>query len=101
MKLTDHKQKEETAIHKQAEIQKGLKHTGSMRLHPGHTLFSFNLMTGEIKKAVIEEKTVLIKDGTKRQRKVITEEGCQYLGALNRKSLERKLTKYGFKIKQS
>lgn len=99
MKLTDHKGKEQTELHKQAEQQKGQKYVGSQRIHPGHTLFSFNLLTGEVKRADIEETIVLTKSGLKKKQKVITEENCQYLGALNEKSLTRKLTKFGFKVK--
>lgn len=99
MKELSQKPRDKTQIVKQAEINKGLKHVGSTRIHRGHTLFEFNYVTGEINPAKIEIEVVADTQGSRTKKKVITNESCQYLGALNKKSLIKKLRRFGFYVK--
>lgn len=78
--------------HRQAEIKKQLKHLGSTRMQPGHTMFSYNIETGELKKAIIDIE-VTFANGEKKR--IMVEENCQYLPFLNRKSAIKKLKRYG------
>lgn len=48
------KPEERVVIEKQLEQKKELKFIGSMKRNRGQTLFSFNVKTGELKRAVIE-----------------------------------------------
>lgn len=73
------------------------KHTGKVRKVPGHTLFSFNRETKEIKPAQFEYKCALGLDG-----KVLTETRCTvepncfYEQALNKANFIKRLKRYGF-----
>lgn len=99
MKEISKKTKEDIAIVKQAEINKGLKFVGRQRIHRGHTMWQFNIMTGELIPAKIESQTVLTKEGTRNKKKITTVEGCQYFPALNRKNAIKKLNKIGLWVK--
>lgn len=76
--------------------QREFKHVGKMRKVAGHTLFSFNRKTGEIKPAQFINKVALGFDG-----KVITstecviEPDCFYEQALNRANFIKRLKRYG------
>lgn len=98
MKEISKKAKEETAIVKQAEINKGLKFIGRQRIHRNHIMWQFNTVTGELKPAVIEVEVVANITEHKTKKKVITEEGCQYFPALNRKNAIKKLNQKGLEV---
>ena len=81
------------------------KFIGSQKKVPGHTLFSINVKTGEIKPAAITiEKAVYnIFDRTVIPGKVKTviEKDCIYRQALNKKSLIKRLIREGVIIKNN
>lgn len=99
MKEISKKTKEDIAIVKQAEINKGLKFVGRQRIHRNHIMWQFNTVTGELKPAVIEAEVVANIAEYKTKKKVITVEGCQYFPALNRKNAIKKLNKIGLWVK--
>lgn len=101
MKEIKQQDKDQIKIHKQAEIQKGLKYLGSTRIRPGHTLWEYNFVTGEIDKAKMDAQVIVTGDGQKVRKKVEVKENCQYIGALNRKNLIRKLRRHGFYVKEA
>lgn len=76
------------------------KFIGSVRHKPGLTLFSFNIKTGEIKKAGITVEVAAFKNKAGRiqesiKRTVKIEQDCIYLQCLNKKNLIKKLIKKG------
>ena len=74
---------------------------GRERKVPGHTMFSINLRTGEIKEADIEEKTeVVYKQGQVTKRRLVIEKDCIYRQALNKKNFIKRLIREGILIKQ-
>lgn len=110
MKELSKKTKEETAIVKQAEINKGLKFMGSQRIQKGHTMWQYNLNTGELIAAKMEAEAVMMPErsgfmgiripaGTVIKSKIVSEENCQYFPALNRKNAIKKLNKIGLWVK--
>lgn len=60
-----------------------LRHVGRQKRKPGHTLYMYNIGTGEIKKAPVL-------DGA-----VVTEPDCVYRQALNEKNFIKKLKREG------
>lgn len=106
MKEINKKTKEQTAIIKQAEINKGLKFVGSQRMHRGHTMYQYNTVTGELIEAKMEAEAVMMPErtgfmgikipaGIVTKTKVVTVENCQYFPALNRKNAIKKLNSIG------
>lgn len=67
---------------------------GSQLPKRGHTLFSFNLKTNEIKEAQFKEKDALF-TLEKQNRKVIVEDDCLYLSTLNKKNFIKVLKRKG------
>lgn len=82
------KPEERVVIEKQLEQKKELKFIGSMKRNRGQTLFSFNVKTGELKRAVIEQRVAIdFKTGLPRYtNKVMMEAHCIYIQALNEKN---------------
>ena len=80
--------------------KKQFKYLGSERKVPGHTMFSLNLKTGEIKAADIERaKDIHFK--TKRpvtKGKIIIEPDCIYRQALNKKNFIKRLVREGILV---
>lgn len=106
MKELSKKTKEETVIVKQAEINKGLKFMGSQRIQKGHTMWQYNLDTGELSVAKMEAEAVMMPErsgfmgiripaGIVTKTKVVAKENCQYFPALNRKNAIKKLKSIG------
>lgn len=95
MKEIQQQSKDKTDIEKQAEINKGLKHVGSSQIRPGHTMFEYNVQTGELKEADIESKTILKGGEAKTYKRIVTKEWCQYFSCLNRKNAIKKLNAIG------
>lgn len=100
MKETEPKVKEPQEVLKQAEIKSTEKYLGSLRLLKGQTLFEVNKKTLEIKEARFEEKEALplFVKGVKRdyspvRTKLIVNEDCYYVAALNKKNVIKKIKK--------
>lgn len=72
------------------------KHIGWMKKVPGHTLFSFNRNTKEIKPAAFEREVSV---GMDRQpiykTRCVIEPYCFYEQALNKKNFIKRLKRYG------
>jgi len=90
MKEIEIKSKEQTELTIEQEHKKQQKLIGKMALHPGHTLWEVDFVNGEIRAAEYEEIDVvgdLSKERIKGMKgKVIVKEGCEYIGALNKKN---------------
>lgn len=72
-----------------------IRYIGSKRFIKGLTLFSYNRVTGEIKKAPMKSTAVLTESGLVLKNEVITEKDCFYDQALNEKNFIKHLKKYG------
>ena len=80
--------------------QHKFKLIGSQRRQPGHTLFSLNLKTGEVKIAPVDRSKVVdfrTKLPVHRDR-IVVEPHCVYRQALNRKNFIKKLKREGIII---
>ena len=78
----------------QAKINKELKYIGSMKHFAGHTLFEIDLITGEVRKAVINNTVTVGLNGKEtHKRKVNIKADCYYIEALNIKNAIRKFNK--------
>lgn len=101
MKIEDTKHEIIIENVKQVNIQKQHVKIGSFKPHKGHTLFSVNSKTGEVKKAEFKVQDLTFNKALNKNysktKKVIIEDGCRYITALNIKNLFKKL---GYKIKK-
>ena len=81
----------------QIKDQKELKFLGSARRIPGHTLFSINVKTEEIKPAKMNNKCLFVPHGgtlkPAHKSVVQVEKDCIYLQALNFKNAKKKFEK--------
>lgn len=76
--------------------QNEFKHIGKIKKVPGHTLFSFNRKTKEIKLAKFINECCLGFDGKPvTKNKCVVEPDCFYEQALNKKNFIKRLKKYG------
>ena len=78
--------------------QHEFKFVGSTKKVAGHTLFSFNTETKELKKAEIQKSktyNVFTKQPAHKD-KVVIERNCFYFWSLNEKNALKKLRKAGF-----
>lgn len=74
--------------------QKEFKMIGRVLRKPGLTLFSYNMVTGEMKRADIEHDIAILYGGeVKRSAKVKIEKDCIYGQALNMKNWQKKIRK--------
>jgi hypothetical protein len=74
------------------QVPKEYRMDGRIRRRPGHTLFSYNVKTGEWKVADTEKKAVVKTDGSVMYRtQVKREDGCVYIQALNLKNAMKKM----------
>jgi hypothetical protein len=81
--------------------QKELRLIGRMNRVPGHTLFSFNRDTGEIKPADFERKVTLNFAGVPVfEEKVVVGPSCYYEQALNRKNFVKRLRRKGIYVRE-
>jgi len=90
-------------VHKNKDaIVKEIKHEekkevkqGAIKMHKGHTLFEINLKTKEINEAVFKSVDYVVTDTTMNQasKKIIENENCIYIPALNKNSALKKLFK--------
>jgi hypothetical protein len=78
--------------------QNELKFVGKIKKpHKGHSLFSFNYSTGEIKEASIVRHVSMGYNGVPVYKSELTKEkDCVYIWGLNKKSIIKKLKKYGY-----
>lgn len=96
----DHVHKDEVEI---VEKQKHeFKFVGRHRKVPGHTIFSLNTKTGEIKVAPISHSKDI--DFKTRQPvtkdRIVIEPGCIYRQALNKKNFIKRLVREGILVKR-
>lgn len=69
---------------------------GNMRKVPGHTLFSFNVKTGEIKPVKLVREASIGLDGKPVfKEKITVEKDCYYEQALNLKNFIKRLKRRG------
>lgn len=76
---------------------------GRQRKVPGHTMFSFNLKTGEIKVAPVERSKVCdfrTREPIQKER-IVIERDCLYRQALNRNNFIKRLVREGILVKIS
>lgn len=102
MKLDEFfKPKETITINKEQEQKTELQHVKTEKPHKGHTLFKVCKKTKEITKAEFEQEDVVFQNVTSvkdienlgKKKKVIIEEGYDYILALNKKNVIKKLNK--------
>lgn len=84
--------KEEVAEVKQQEQKKESKFLGTMKPHKGHTMFSVNKKTLQIKEAELIQPDYTFGQ-PKPNKKINVEADCLYVPALNIKNLYKKLKK--------
>lgn len=73
------------------------KHIGRMNKVPGHTLFSFNQKTKEIKTATFEREVSIGMYGQPIYKtRCVIEPNCFYEQALNKKNFIKRLKRYGY-----
>lgn len=85
-----------TQIEHLKQQKKEYKHIGALRKVAGHTLFSFNCETKEIKPATFTKKASIGFDGTpKYEERVDIEPNCYYEQALNKKNFIKRLKRSG------
>ena len=93
MKLDTDKQTEVIENVKRAEIEKQLKHLGSMSPKKGHTLFEINLATNQYRKAEFKEEDIHFEKAMKKDfsktKKVMIEKNCIYISCLNENNLKK------------
>ena len=77
--------------------QNEYKHIGRMNKVPGHTLFSFNRNTKEIKPATFEREISIGMYGHPIYKtRCVIEPDCFYEQALNKKNFIKRLKRYGY-----
>lgn len=76
--------------------QHEFKHVGKLKKVPGHTLFSFNQKTKEIKPAKFEREVSIGMDGQPIYKtRCVIEPNCIYEQALNEKNFIKRLKRCG------
>lgn len=95
MKETQPHKADEIAIVKQVEQKKQRAHVGTLKPHSGHTLFEYNKVTKELRKATFDTTAVDFKDASNglhsAKSKVNVKENCFYLSSLNEKNAVKKI----------
>ena len=98
----DQMQKDEIEVLDKQQQKHEFKLIGRQRNVPGHTMFSINLKTGEIKKAPVERSKVC--DFRTREpiykERIVVEPDCLYRQALNKKNFIKRLIREGIIVKQ-
>lgn len=102
MEIFDTPQKDqlcEPRLELNREQQHEYHFVGRQKYIPGHTLFSLNLKTGEIKPAdVVVESSVVYGVGVVNHRRINIEDHCVYRQALNRKNFIKRMLRDGFLV---
>lgn len=87
---------------RQVEVEKKLAYMGSHKMHKGQKMWEFNRATGEIRIAEMEEMPINVLEKTQSglpagpKKKLIVNENCTYVPALN---IENAVKKLGLKVK--
>lgn len=71
-----------------------IQSVGAIKPHKGHTLFEFNVVTKEMRKAKFEEENIHFSDDLKKaimHKKVIKNKDCIYVSALNKINAYKRL----------
>ena len=98
MEIFDTPQKEQCPeVRKEVEQQQQLEYKliGKQRRRPGHTVFSLNVKTGEIKPAPMIWDVVITMSGKTEKRRINIEPDCIYRQALNKKNFVKILVREG------
>lgn len=98
MEIFDTPQKEQCPeVRKEVEQQQQLEYKliGKQRRRPGHTVFSLNVKTGEIKPAPMICDVVITMSGKTEKRRINIEPDCIYRQALNKKNFVKILVREG------
>lgn len=89
------KKKDTLEVSVPQEKKTSLQKVSSIRPHRGHTLFEFNFKTKELIKAEFETQTVRYDPKTggtvPLNKKVIINENCIYISALNKQNAVKKI----------
>jgi len=86
--------KEDTEV--QQKKQQEYKLVGRARRINGHTMFSYNLDTGEVKMAILETCDTVLFNGTPLYpNRIQIERNCYYEQALNEKNFIKRLKRNG------
>lgn len=89
--------REQSRIEAQIKKQQELKLIGRMKKVPGHTLFSFNYKTGEIKPADVIRECAMGFDGLPvYKERIVVEKDCYYEQALNVKNFVKRLKRKSY-----
>lgn len=92
--LPNDRQADDVRIEQSVKEQQEYKLVGHRRRVPGHTLFSYNTLTGEMKPADVERRVFMLYAGeVGYQVRVNVEPNCIYGQALNMKNWEKKIRK--------
>lgn len=97
----DHVQKDEVEIIDKQKHE--FKFVGRYRKNPGHTIFSLNMKTGEIKVAPISHsKDIDFKTQQPVTKdRIVIEPDCIYRQALNKKNFIKRLMREGILVKRT
>jgi hypothetical protein len=89
---------DEVAIVKQVQQKKKREHVGQIIPHEGHSIFEFNKVTYELRKAKFEYGSIMMTGNSKGVtttrtggKTVIVKENCYYLSSLNVKNAVKKI----------
>ena len=87
MKETQPTLKDNVKIINQVKVKKTREHVGALVPHDGHTLFEFNKITKELRKATFASIDVSYADAVRglkgSTKSVIVKENCFYVSSLN------------------
>lgn len=89
MKEIEQTQPEPTEQHAQQQIKKGERFKYRVSLKGGHKIWEINIITGKVKEAEYNDANVDFTSG-KAVKKLIEQEDCVYIPALNKKNAKRK-----------
>lgn len=94
------KEFDQVRIEREQKKRQEFTFLGSERVVRGHTMFSFNVVTKEIKVAALKHCDTfdLSKMDVAYNPKIIVEENCVYRQALNKKNLIKRLKREGFAV---
>lgn len=92
MKETQSINKDQVNIVKQVQLKKET-HIGTICPQPGHTIFEFNKVTKEIRKAKFENAAYQFLKNSVHNKRVNVKENCYYLSSLNEKNAVKKIHK--------
>lgn len=89
MKETQFTPQDEVKFEIAAQHQKKLNHLSRRPIKKGHSIYEFNFQQNTIKKLVFEEDKVIHFNRKKQPKKIIIQDKCLYIPALNMKNAIR------------